>query len=132
MTRENVERLRAGYEAFRQGGIEAIIERLAPDISVRDRESSPDRKTHHGWEGIRDLFESQMEAFVELELIPVEYIDAGDRTAVVLRQRARGRTSGAVIEAEVAHVWEFDRGTAVGMRVYAGRAKAVEALAANR
>jgi hypothetical protein len=42
---EDVERLRGIYQAFNEGGVEAVLERLAPEFQVRDRESAPDRQT---------------------------------------------------------------------------------------
>jgi uncharacterized protein len=103
---EDVERLRGVYEAFNEGaGIEAILERLAPDFHVRDRESSPDRETRYGKEGIKQLFASYMEAFDALRLEPEEFIDAGDQIVVSLNQRIRGKGSGAEVEGRIAHVW---------------------------
>lgn len=129
---ERVERLCAGYDAFRDGGIDAIVESLSPDIEVRDRDSAPDRETHHGWLGIRTLLQSTMEAFDQLELEPREFIEVGDRVAVVLKQRVRGKSSGAVVEGEVVHVWKFVQGRAIGMQVYASREKALSVLGLAR
>jgi hypothetical protein len=55
---EDVERLRGAYKAFNEGGVEAFLERLDPEFQVRDRESSPDRETRYGKEGIKQLFDS--------------------------------------------------------------------------
>ena len=70
MFQEDVEKLRGAYRAFNKGGVEAILEGLGSTFQVRDRESSPDRETRHGAEGIKQLFDSYMEAFDALRLEP--------------------------------------------------------------
>ena len=112
------ERLRRGYAAFNEGGIEAVIDWLAPDITVRDRESLPDRETHHGIAGILEVFESMMEAFDRVTLEPTAIVERSGRVVVSVRQCARGRGSGAEVESEVAHVWTLDRGRPVALRMF--------------
>ena len=62
--REDVETLRGAYQAFNEGGVEAILERLAPGVSApRPRKLSRQGGTRYGKEGIKQLFDSYMEAF---------------------------------------------------------------------
>jgi uncharacterized protein len=129
---EDVDRLRGAYEAFNEGGVEAIFERLAPGFQVRDRESSPDRQTRHGKEGIKQLFDSYMEAFDALRLEPEEFIDAGDQIVVSLHQRIRGKGSGAEVVGRIAHVWTMRDGAAHRLRIFSDKERALEALAAER
>ena len=128
MSQEDIERLRRGYEAFNEGGVDAIVSLLAPEIQVHDRESSPDRETYHGRGGIRELFEATAEAFDELRLEPEEFIDLGDHTIVVLRQQVRGRRSGAEIVGRIAHVWTMQEGRAIDLRICRDREQALEAV----
>ena len=109
-----VRRARCGsaYEAFDEGGVEAILDRVAPDFELRDRDSAPDRSTLVGGEGIRELVRLNMEVFDELELEPTEFIDRGEIVIVVLRMRVRGRSSGVAIDCETVHAWEFSEGRA--------------------
>jgi ketosteroid isomerase-like protein len=131
MFQEDVERLRGAYEAFNEGGVEAILERLAPEFQVRDRESSPDRQTRHGKEGIKQLFDSYMEAFDALRLDPEEFIDAGDQIVVSLHQRIRGKGSGAEVVGRIAHVWTMSGGAALRLKIFADKESALEALRAE-
>jgi ketosteroid isomerase-like protein len=128
---DDVERLRGAYQAFNHGGIEAILERLAPEIQVRDRESSPDRQTRYGKEGIKQLFDSYMEAFDALHLEPEEFIDAGDQIVVSLHQRLRGKGSGAEVAGRIAHVWTMRDGAVVRLRIFRDKESALEALRGN-
>jgi ketosteroid isomerase-like protein len=128
LAQENEDRLRRGYEAFNEGGAAAILRWLAPEITVHDRESGPDRETHHGLIGVMQLFESMMEAFDQFSLEPLEFIDAGDEMVVVLKQTARGRGSGVVLETEVAHVWAIGQGAPAGLRIYRDKERALAAV----
>jgi ketosteroid isomerase-like protein len=125
---EDVQRLRGAYAAFNEGGIEAILERLTPDFKVKDRETSPDRQTLYGREGIKQLFDSYMEAFDALRLEPEEFIDAGDQIVVSLCQRIRGKGSGAEVAGHIAHVWTMREGAVQGLRIFKDKASALEAL----
>ena len=128
---EDVERLRGAYEAFNEGGVEAILERLAPKFRVRDRQTAPDRETRYGTEGIKQLFDSYMEAFDALRLEPEEFVDAGDQILVSLRQRVRGKGSGAEITGRIAHVWTVRDGAVLQLRIFKDKEAAVEALTAE-
>jgi uncharacterized protein len=128
---EDVERLRGIYQAFNEGGVEAILERLAPDFQVGDRESSPDRETRHGKEGIKQLFDSYMEAFDALRLEPQEFIEAGDQVIVSLHQRVRGKGSGAEVVGHIAHVWKMRGGAPFRLRIFRDTDSALEALRAE-
>jgi ketosteroid isomerase-like protein len=124
----DVERLRGAYKAFNERGVEAILERLAPEFQVRDRESSPDRETRLGKQGIKELFDSYMEAFDAMRLEPEEFIEAGDEIVVSLYQLVRGKGSGAEVIGRVAHVWTMREGTAHRLRIFADKERALETL----
>jgi ketosteroid isomerase-like protein len=123
-----VERLRQGYDAFRTGGVEAILDRIGPGLQVRDRESAPDRETLVGGEGVVELLRLNEEVFDQLELEVQEFVDAGDVVLVVLQMRIRGRASGVAVEGEVVHAWEFSEGRAARMQIYPDKARALKAL----
>jgi uncharacterized protein len=127
----DLERVRRAYEAFNRGGVEALLETLAPEVQIRDRESSPDRETRYGEEGIRKLFASYMEAFDALSMDPEEFIDVGDQIVVSLCQRVRDKGSGAEVGARVAHVWTVRDGAIVRLRIFSDKERALEALRAE-
>ena len=132
MFQEDVETLRGAYEAFNEGGVDAIVERLAPEFQVRDRESSPDRgETRYGKEGIKQLFDSYMEAFDALRLEPEEFIPAGDQIVVSLYQLIRGKGSGARVVGRIAHVWTMRDGAPSQLRIFADKDRALETLRAE-
>jgi ketosteroid isomerase-like protein len=130
--REDVESLRGAYQDFNERGVEAILERLAPEFEVRDRESSPDRdSTRYGTEGIKQLFDSYMEAFDALRLEPQDFTEAGDQIIVSLHQRVRGKGSGAEVVGNIAHVWKMRGGAPFRLRIFRDKDSALEALRAE-
>ena len=126
-----MERLRGAYEAFNQGGVEAFLERLAPDFHVRDRDSSPDKETRYGREGIKQLLDSYMEAFDALRLEPEEFIDVGDQIVVSLHQWVRGKGSGAEFGGHIAHVWTLRGPDIYQLRIFGDKDRALDALRAE-
>jgi ketosteroid isomerase-like protein len=128
---QDVQRLRSAYEAFNEGGVEAFLERLTPDFSVRDRDSSPDRQTRYGREGIIQLFDSYMEAFDALRFEPEEFIDAGDQIVVSLRQWVRGKGSGAEVVGNIAHVWTMRGRDIYSLRIFGDKDQALDAIRAE-
>ena len=84
-----------------------------------------------GKEGIKQLFDSYMEAFDALRLDPEEFIPAGDQIVVSLHQRIRGKGSGAEFEGRIVHVWTMRDGAAVQLRIFGDKDQALETLRAE-
>jgi uncharacterized protein len=104
MSHENVELVRASYDAFGRDDMAFIIERTDPDIKISEAAVMPGARTYHGHQGLLDAIDNwagQWDDFsVELERI----IDAGDRVVSLVHHRGRGKVSGAPVELHVAYV----------------------------
>ena len=130
MSQENVELLKKAYEAFARGDVEAVLERLDPDVdwrpaiapilgvdAVRGREAVRDFLT-------RDLFEG----FDQFRAEPLEFDDLGDDAVLVTaRYVGRGESSGIELDQTFATLYRLRDGKAVSMRDYSTRAQALEA-----
>jgi ketosteroid isomerase-like protein len=132
MSEGDVERLRSAYEAFNEGGVEAILERLDPEIYVKDRETMPDAATYHGREGFRKLFDVMLEAFDNLKYEVEDVVDRESHVVVVLKQHVRGRGSGISMGGGTVHVWKMRDGRAVALTVFGTPAQAFAALDKDR
>jgi hypothetical protein len=67
-----------------------------------------------GPDQVRLFWEGLDETMDELQLLPQEYVDAGDRVAVRLRHFGRGKESGAELDLEMYHqVTTFENGQMV-------------------
>ena len=56
-----------------------------------------------------------------------ELIEAGSSVVCVVRERSRGKGSGAVVERRWAAVWTFRRGRVIRLEMFGDRAAAIEA-----
>jgi ketosteroid isomerase-like protein len=56
-----------------------------------------------------------------------EFVDAGSTVVVALRERGRGKGSGAPFDKRFAQVWTFSRGRIVRWEVFPNIARALEA-----
>ena len=93
MTETNVELVREGFEAMREGDVEALLPFIHPDFEVTTPPglaAEPD--TYRGQEGIRRYFESFYEAMDRVSFEADDFIEVGDRVVVpTTLRRAGGR-----------------------------------------
>ena len=82
------------------------------------------------WHGVDEMWRAVVDwlrHWEELRVEPEAFIDLGDRVLVTTRQIARGRLSGAPVEAEVADLFALHDGRIVRWEIYWDRAKAMHA-----
>jgi ketosteroid isomerase-like protein len=126
VSQENVDKTRAFIEAYNRRDFDAAIrdfdpqvEWVLPPMQGFDSCVGPDQVIIF-WEGLDDTMD-------ELQLVPQEYVDAGDRVAVRLRHFARGKGSGVEIETELYHqVTTFRDGVIVRMDYVTSWTEALE------
>jgi ketosteroid isomerase-like protein len=126
---ENVEQLRAAYEAFNQTG-EIVGNHLAPDFEMRQASSIIDSAgVFHGPNAFRDVLAELREAFDDFTTEAERFIEAPTGEIVVLvHVLGRGRGSGAEMDNRIAHVWTFRGDKAVRMVAYEEQADALAAV----
>jgi ketosteroid isomerase-like protein len=129
MARGDIQRIRAGYEAFNRGDTAAWLDNFEPDAELRDLPSTPGTLFYRGHDGLREWAESMMEAFADYRFEPQEITEAGKFVVVSVRIMARGIGSGVPTDMQVFHV--FERSANDRMQSIAGflsRAEALEAV----
>jgi ketosteroid isomerase-like protein len=128
MSQENVEIVRHAYRAVEQGGGEALLEFLDPQVEWEVRVDLPDSDTYKGHEGMRRLFATFDEVLDRSWYSPQEFIDAGDQVVVALQWGGRGKTSGvAVEERDEAWIFTVRDGKVIRVKEYPSRNEALEA-----
>ena len=130
MSRENLEIVQRGFEAFNAQGVEGIIPFIDPDFEATtppDLASEPD--TYRGPDGIRRWFNSFFEVMDEIRWDAREFHEAGDRVVVEFTLRARGKTTGLSFGQEAVMVWTLRDGKAVRVDLYSTLDEALEAAA---
>jgi ketosteroid isomerase-like protein len=85
---------------------------------------------YRGREEIRSLFETVWAISEWFFVEPEEFIEHGHAVVVPLTLRAKSLDSGMEGEASTVHVWNMSRAKATRLRVFADRARALEAARA--
>jgi ketosteroid isomerase-like protein len=125
MSRENVDIVRAALDAFERGEVERALAMADPQlVSTR---VDPDGAVFHGHAGFLRMLDEWVEGFADLSFSGDEFIDAGDRVIVRLRQSARGTASGVPVEGEFWLVYTLTAGMIRRLDIYSDRRQALEA-----
>jgi ketosteroid isomerase-like protein len=124
MSQENVEIVRRFFETYGQGDIDAALECLAADVVYEVLQEAPAR----GPEAVREIWKRWEDAWAELETIPEEYIDAGDRVVVAVRYTGRGHGSGIEFDQRTFDVYTLREGLIVHKTEVSDRSEALAAV----
>jgi ketosteroid isomerase-like protein len=127
MSEENLELVRTIYDRFRAGDTDGALALHDPEIEIHDRPQAPDPQVYRGFDGVLTSLGVSQAAFEGLDLVPEEFVDAGDQVVVVFRCRGPGRESGVPIDERLAHLWTLRDGKAVRMAVHSSRDEALRA-----
>ncbi len=127
MSQENVETVRAGFDAFAQGDLEGILRNFAPEIVLSRVEPLPDPVEHHGRAGFMKFLADWTAGFSEFEMTAEQYVEVGDRVVVQVQQRATGASSGAPVEAHFWFVHTLSEGRVTRITIFATESQAVAA-----
>jgi hypothetical protein len=127
MSAENVQVIRDGYAAFARQDVPAVMAAFDENIEWNTPESLPFGGTHRGHDGVGAFFAQLAEHWQELSVEPLEFIDGGGDTIVVLvASRATG--SGGRLDMDIIHLWRMRDGKAVSFTEFMDTARALGAL----
>jgi ketosteroid isomerase-like protein len=119
VSKQNLEIVQRGFEAFNERGVEGIIPLVHPDFEATtppNLASEPD--TYRGHDGIRRWFDSFDEVMDDIRWDGHEFHEAGDRVVVEFTLRARGKTTGLEFGQDAVMVWELRDGKAIGVELF--------------
>ena len=122
MSQENVELVRAGYEAFSRGDMEAALAPLHPSIEWWPAADEPITRPYRGHDGYRRLIAEAREAVPDIQTEIEELFVVEDRVVVCVRFWGRGRDSGAPVEIRETHVARLRDGMIIEVREYRHKA----------
>jgi ketosteroid isomerase-like protein len=128
MSEENVRKANGFIEAYNRRDFDAAMRDFDPEVEwVLPARQESDSGT--GPDHIRRFFEDIDETFDDLQLLPQESVDGGDRVATRLRHRGRGKGSGLELDEELYHqVATFRDGVIVRMEYFADWDEALDAV----
>ena len=110
-------RVYAAINARDRGAIRALT---APGIVVETTVEA-----YRGPEALLDWLDEGDDAFDDFTVELLEVEELAGRVVASMRQRGRGKTSGADVDHLFTHVWTLRDGRAVGLRSFADRDDAV-------
>ena len=128
MSQENVEIVRAAYEAIARRDRKALdallTDRLAPDLRF---EAVLTGATYEGADGFWELLNDLQDTVGYMPEVQ-EAVDLDDHILVVLRMSGRGSRSGVTVEQQGAVVMAFEGSMLVSGKSFASKAEALEAV----
>jgi ketosteroid isomerase-like protein len=126
MSEENVEIVRALFEAWNAADIDTSRELYDPDVIVRTVEDWPEPGPHVGREAAMRFHEQLRDTWNANTVVPIgDFIDAGDRVAV--RYIWRGEGHGPELNMELTLVFTIRNGRIVFQEFFWDHAEALEA-----
>ena len=128
MSQENIQFMRAAYEAWNSGDMDAFGELYDPDAIMRPVEGWPEPGPFVGREAIMREWEHIREAWNADVVEPIsDFIDAGDRVAVRHTWRVTAG-DGPEVNMEVTNVLMVRRGKVVYQEFFWDHAEALKTL----
>jgi ketosteroid isomerase-like protein len=108
------------YAAVNARDREAIKALCDPDIVV-----GTTVEAYRGPEAVLEWLDEGLDAFDDFTVDLLEVEELGGHVLVSMRQRGRGKASGAEVDHEFTHVWTLRDGRATTMRSFSDREEAV-------
>jgi uncharacterized protein len=118
---QNVDLIRAIYEAFATGDIPGVLAVMSPDIVWNEAENFPyaDGNPYRGPDAIlKGVFARLGGEWNSFAAVPEEYLDAGETVVVLGRYRGTWPATGRAMNAQMVHVWRVKDGKAAAFQQY--------------
>jgi ketosteroid isomerase-like protein len=117
---DNVAILRRGFEGFRQGGPDALVDVIHPDFEARgDPQLTTEPDVYRGPEGVRRWYEGFEDTIDNIRFETDDFEASGDKVLVAARLLGRGAGSGIEVEQLGWQVWTMRDGLAIRLDIYA-------------
>ena len=95
MSRELVQLVEKGYEAWNSGDRGWVLDHMSENIEWITPPEDPDPGTYRGYEGVEKYWAQWRAAVGQLHFKIEEILDAGNSVVVVARRQGRGSTAAS-------------------------------------
>jgi ketosteroid isomerase-like protein len=126
MSRENVDVVRAAFEAFRRRDFDAFLSCFDPEVEYRSLVLEVEG-TYHGHEGLRSWWDSLLRVFPDWQPQLEDTRDLGQRVVSRVRAEGHGTGSGISLERDIWHVAEIPDGRIKSSAFFRTEHEALEA-----
>jgi ketosteroid isomerase-like protein len=123
---DNVDVIRRGYDAINREGPDGAREFMDPDIVLEMPEGLIDAGSYHGREALMRVWHAYFDEFEQFRWEVERLIGAGDRVFLRVRERGRGRQSGAEVDWQRWWVYTLRDGLIVRAQFYLDESSALE------
>jgi ketosteroid isomerase-like protein len=128
MSQENVELVRAMYEAFNRGDFAIAREMLHPDAELHQDPAVPDTASYYGRDEWERGFAIWLSEWEEPLFQPMEIADVPPGVLMRVRLSGTGKASGVPVATEFFHAWTLRDGKPHTCVVRTSRADALNAV----
>jgi ketosteroid isomerase-like protein len=127
MSQENVEIVRKVVDAFNRGDLQSFKAPFAPDSVIVPLRAEMENTIFRGRDAAEQFFAAANESWDSPQAGIEEVRDGGGWLLVLGSFRARGRASGAEINAKIGWIVRFGDGAITSFHIFADREQALEA-----
>ena len=119
MKNENLDHIRAVYQAFSVGDIPAVLGALAADAQWTEAEGGPYGGVYAGPDAVlANVFMKTGTEWEGFAAVPGEFVADGATVVVLGEYSARYRATGKSFKAPFAHVWRLQDGKVASFQQY--------------
>ena len=127
MSEENLQVVRAGFDAFSRGDMPAMLELVDPSVVFTQIPDAPDVQSFHGHEGFSQGLAQTIGIWDDFSIELREMRDFDDHVLASLRWWGRGPSSGMQMEVDICALYTFRDGKIVGLQLFPSEQQALEA-----
>ncbi|MGI9020499.1 MAG: nuclear transport factor 2 family protein [Solirubrobacterales bacterium] len=127
MSEENLQVVRAVFDAFSRGDTAALLELMDPSVVFTPIPETPDVQSFHGHEGVLQGLAQSIDIWDDFSVELREMRDFDDHVLASLRWWGRGPSSGIQMEVDICGLYTFREGKIVRWQFFASEQQALEA-----
>jgi ketosteroid isomerase-like protein len=124
---ENLEIVRSFYDAWARNELPGLTELMDPSVEYVNPAGAIEPGVRRGIEAFNGAMESVLDGWESWQMEPEQLTEVGDQVAVVVRYRARGRTSGVEVEGRESALFTLQGGKVVRYAWFHGPDDALDA-----
>jgi ketosteroid isomerase-like protein len=126
VSQQDLEIVRASYQAFNAGDMAGALAAVHPGIEIFDHDIPDATESYRGLDGLMRWQADWEASWASWRWQPEEFIDAGDRVVAILRVYAKGRESRVDVERLDGAVWTLRDRKCIRLDYYGSGAEALK------
>jgi ketosteroid isomerase-like protein len=126
---DNIELVKSAFDAWNRGDVDGFVDHAAEDLAWHEVSGRPEAHgtEHLGRESIRRSLKSLFDAWESYRLEAERIEEVDDRILAVVREVARGRTSGVKVEGRWGYLITVEDGQIVRVEAHRDADQALRA-----